>query len=87
MDLSLLRQDEAMPTNPNDGSELPRELGHGPEPKPSWDEVFVAKASPNVPMEEETWVGDVPAARAGAYPHTSLLTERTSSTRLGSLAT
>ncbi len=56
------------PQNPNDGFDSPRELGHGLEPKPSWDEVFVAKASPNVPMEEETWVGDVPGAKAQVYP-------------------
>ncbi len=42
-----------MPEHPIDGFELPRELGHGLEPNPSWDEVFVAKASPNVPMEED----------------------------------
>ena len=66
---SLPRQDAAMPANPNDGFELPRELGHGLEPEPSWDEVFVAKASPSLRMEEETWVGDVPAAKAGAFPN------------------
>ncbi len=58
-----------MPRNPIDGFELPRELGHGLEPKPSWDDVFVAKASPIVPIEEEGWVGDVPAAKAGAFPN------------------
>ena len=56
-----------MPTHPIDGFELPRPLGHGLEPKPSWDGVFAAKAGSCLPMEEETWVGDVPAAKAGAF--------------------
>ena len=86
MGYSFPRQDEITPRNPIDGFELPRELGHGLEPKPSWDGVFVAKASPSLPMEEETWVGDVPAAKAGAFPHIAV-TKRTSSMRLVSLAT
>ena len=43
-----------MPTNPTDGFELHRPLGHGLEPKPSRDNVFSAKAGSSLPMEEET---------------------------------
>ncbi len=48
-------QGEILPSNPIDGFEFHRPLGHGLEPKPSWDCVFVAKAGPTLPMEEETW--------------------------------